>query len=84
MVSPNMRPVDCKRVSLKRLSSELHAYRSDTLVLEEIIREVNLVLVMTINPGFGGQRFLEMTVPKIRQVRQMIEQVNPNCELELG
>jgi ribulose-phosphate 3-epimerase len=53
------------------------------VVLEEIIREVNLVLVMTINPGFGGQRFLEMTVPKIRQVRQMIEQVNPNCELEL-
>jgi Ribulose-phosphate 3 epimerase family len=38
---------------------------------------------MTINPGFGGQRFLEMTVPKIRQVREMIEQVNPNCELEL-
>jgi ribulose-phosphate 3-epimerase len=53
------------------------------VVLEQIIREVNLVLVMTINPGFGGQQFLEMTVPKIRQVRQMIEQVNPNCELEL-
>ena len=53
------------------------------LVLKEILGEVNLVLVMTINPGFCGQRFLEMTVPKIRQVRQMIEQVNPNCELEL-
>jgi ribulose-phosphate 3-epimerase len=53
------------------------------LVLKEILREVNLVLVMTINPGFGGQRFLEMTVPKIRQMRQMIEQVNPYCELEL-
>ena len=53
------------------------------LVLEQILGEVNLVLVMTINPGFGGQRFLQMTVPKIRQVRQMIEQINPNCELEL-
>jgi ribulose-phosphate 3-epimerase len=53
------------------------------LVLKEILGEVNLVLVMTINPGFGGQRFLEMTVPKIPQVREMIEQVNPNCELEL-
>ena len=52
------------------------------LVLGEILGEVSLVLVMTINPGFGGQRFLEMTLPKIRQVRQMIEQVNPNCELE--
>ncbi|MBV8211691.1 MAG: ribulose-phosphate 3-epimerase [Verrucomicrobia bacterium] len=52
-------------------------------VSEEILPEVNLVLVMTINPGFGGQRFLEMTLPKIRQMRQMIAQVNPNCELEL-
>ena len=33
--------------------------------------------------SFGGQRFLEMTVPKIRQVQQMIARVNPNCELEL-
>ena len=53
------------------------------VVLEEILPEVNLVLVMTINPGFGGQRFLEMTVPKIRQVRRMIEEINPSCELEL-
>jgi ribulose-phosphate 3-epimerase len=53
------------------------------LVLEELLREVNLVLVMTINPGFGHQRFLEMTLPKIRQVRRMIEEINPSCELEL-
>jgi ribulose-phosphate 3-epimerase len=52
-------------------------------VLEEVLPEVNLVLVMTINPGFGHQRFLEITLPKIRGVRQMIEQVNPSCELEL-
>lgn len=53
------------------------------MVLEEILREINLVLVMTINPGFGHQRFLEMTLPKIRQVRRMIEEINPGCELEL-
>jgi ribulose-phosphate 3-epimerase len=53
------------------------------MVLEEVLREVSLVLVMTINPGFGHQRFLEMTLPKIRQVRRMIEQINPGCELEL-
>jgi ribulose-phosphate 3-epimerase len=53
------------------------------MVLEELLREVNLVLVMTINPGFGHQRFLEMTLPKIRQVRRMIEEINPGCELEL-
>ena len=53
------------------------------MVLEEVLREVNLVLVMTINPGFGHQQFLEMTLPKIRGVRQMIEEINPSCELEL-
>jgi ribulose-phosphate 3-epimerase len=49
----------------------------------ELQPEVNLVLVMTINPGFGNQPFLNMTLPKTRQARQMIEQVNPSRELEL-
>jgi ribulose-phosphate 3-epimerase len=41
------------------------------------------VLVMTVNPGFGQQSFLHMTLPKIRRVRAMIEQINPQCDLEL-
>jgi ribulose-phosphate 3-epimerase len=53
------------------------------VVLQEVLPEVNLVLVMTINPGFGHQNFLPMTLPKIQQVRRMIEQVNRACELEL-
>jgi ribulose-phosphate 3-epimerase len=53
------------------------------MVLKAVLPEVNLVLVMTINPGFGHQQFLPMTLPKIRQVRRMIEKVNPSCELEL-
>lgn len=52
-------------------------------VLDEVLREVDLVLVMTINPGFGRQRFMHMTLPKIRQVRRMLTQFNPGCELEL-
>jgi ribulose-phosphate 3-epimerase len=52
-------------------------------VLEEILPELDLVLVMTINPGFEHQQFLHMTLPKIRRMRQMIEQINPSCELEL-
>jgi ribulose-phosphate 3-epimerase len=38
---------------------------------------------MTINPGFGHQRFMYMTLPKIRQVRRLIAQFNLGCELEL-
>ena len=51
--------------------------------LEEILQDVDQVLVMTVNPGFGGQHFIATTVPKIRRVRQMIEQVKPGCDLEV-
>jgi ribulose-phosphate 3-epimerase len=52
-------------------------------VLEEILPDVNLVLVMTVNPGFGGQQFIPSTLPKIRRVRDMIEKLRPGCELEV-
>jgi ribulose-phosphate 3-epimerase len=50
-------------------------------VLEEILPDLDQVLVMTVNPGFGHQHFLQSTLPKIRRVALMIEQLNPNCEL---
>jgi len=52
-------------------------------VLEAILPEVNQVLVMTVNPGFGHQHFLRITLPKIRRVREMIAHTNEDCELEL-
>ena len=51
--------------------------------LNEIIEELDLVLVMTVNPGFGGQSFIEYTLRKIRQVREMLDARNPQCELEV-
>jgi len=50
-------------------------------VLEEILQDVNQVLVMTVNPGFGHQSFIHTTLPKIRRARQMIEQIKPGCDL---
>ena len=49
--------------------------------LEEILPDLDQVLVMTVNPGFGHQHFLQSTLPKIRRVAQMIEQMKPECEL---
>ena len=51
--------------------------------LVEILPELDLILVMTVNPGFGGQRFLTSTLAKIRQVRQMIDRTKPTIELEV-
>jgi ribulose-phosphate 3-epimerase len=52
-------------------------------VLEEVLPDVDLVLVMTVNPGFGHQHFIHTTLPKIHRVRRMIQQIRPECELEL-
>lgn len=52
-------------------------------VLEEILPEVDLVLVMTVNPGFGGQQFIPATLAKIRRIRDMIDRIHPACELEV-
>ena len=51
--------------------------------LEEIIHDVELVLVMTVNPGFGGQQFIESMLAKIRKVRELIDRVKPGCDLEV-
>jgi len=52
-------------------------------VLEEILSDVDQVLVMTVDPGFGHQLFLATTLPKIRCVREMIERIKPACDLEV-
>jgi len=52
-------------------------------VLEEILPDVDQVLVMTVNPGFGHQHFIQSTLSKIRLVSQMIAEMNPGCELNV-
>lgn len=44
---------------------------------------VDLVLVMTVEPGFGGQKFMADMMPKVKQLRAMLDEVNPSCHLEV-
>jgi ribulose-phosphate 3-epimerase len=52
-------------------------------VLEEIMQDLDQVLVMTVNPGFGRHHFLHTTLPKISRARQMIGRTKSGCELEV-
>ena len=51
--------------------------------LEEILPYIDLVLVMTVNPGFGGQSLIEGTLSKIRRVRAMLDELGSNAALEV-
>ena len=53
------------------------------VALEEILPYVDLVLVMSVNPGFGGQSFIERTVRKIERVRSMLDGLGSGAELEV-
>ena len=52
-------------------------------VLGEILPDLDQVLVMTVNPGFGHQSFIYSTLPKIRRVSHMIAEATPTCDLEV-
>lgn len=53
------------------------------MLISEVLPSVGLVLVMTVNPGFGGQEFIPATLGKIRQVRRAIEERGLDCEVEV-
>jgi ribulose-phosphate 3-epimerase len=52
-------------------------------VIEPVLHMVEQVLVLTVNPGFGGQSFLTETIPKIKEIRQMLDQINPDALIEV-
>ncbi|GGH04445.1 ribulose-phosphate 3-epimerase [Mucilaginibacter phyllosphaerae] len=54
-----------------------------TALLKDIIADVDMVLVMSVNPGFGGQKFIEHTYTKIAEVKAMSANANPNLYIEV-
>lgn len=52
-------------------------------ILEDIIRDIDMVLIMSVNPGFGGQQFIEHTIEKVTQLRELIERTGSNALIEV-
>lgn len=56
---------------------------SPLVLLEEVLPELTMVLLMTVNPGFGGQQFIPAVLDKIQRLRARLAVVNPECEIEV-
>jgi len=52
-------------------------------LLEDLMDDLDLILIMSVNPGFGGQRFIPRAMEKIRQARALIDRSGAHCELEV-
>lgn len=52
-------------------------------VLDHVMDKVDMILVMSVNPGFGGQQFIPGSIAKLKAVKQLIQQHNPNIRLEI-
>lgn len=51
--------------------------------LEDVIGEIDMVLLMSVNPGFGGQKFIENTIAKVKRLRKMIEESGSSALIEV-
>ena len=52
-------------------------------LLKDIIQAIDLVCIMSVNPGFGGQTFIEHTYEKIKELKELIEKTNSKCQIEI-
>jgi ribulose-phosphate 3-epimerase len=51
--------------------------------IEYLLQDLDMVLLMSVNPGFGGQKFIENVVQKAKKLKEMINKINPNCLIEV-
>ena len=52
-------------------------------MLTDVIRDVDMVLLMTVNPGFGGQKFIEHSIDKVKELRRLITETGSNALIEV-
>ena len=56
---------------------------TNPIIIEYLLEDLDMVLLMSVNPGFGGQKFIPNVIKKAKQLKQMINEINPNCLIEV-
>ncbi|MDQ2716929.1 MAG: ribulose-phosphate 3-epimerase [Chloroflexota bacterium] len=82
-VSPHLHRIIQKIKASGKQAAVALTPSTPVFMLEDILSLLDMVLIMTINPGFGGQQFLPETLPKIAHLRQMLTRRNLDCPIEV-
>src|SRR6266849_575665 len=82
-VSPHLHRVIQQIKTAGKMAGVALTPSTPVFMLEDMLSLIDQVLIMTVNPGFGGQDFIPETLPKIARVRQMITQRNLRCDVEV-
>jgi len=56
---------------------------TNPIIIDYLIEDLDMVLLMSVNPGFGGQKFIPNVIRKAKQLKKMIKETNPNCLIEV-
>ena len=51
--------------------------------VEFLLKDLDMVLLMSVNPGFGGQNFIDTVLPKAKRLKELRDKINPNCLIEV-
>ncbi len=82
-VSPHLHRIIQQIKTAGKLAAVALTPSTPILMLADILSLLDMVLIMTVNPGFGGQDFIPETLPKIMQLRQVITQRGLYCDIEV-
>lgn len=82
-VSPHLHRIIQQIKTAGKMAAVALTPSTPILMLADILSLLDMVLIMTVNPGFGGQDFIPETLPKITQLRQVITQRGLYCDIEV-
>jgi ribulose-phosphate 3-epimerase len=82
-VSPHLHRIIQQIKTADKMAAVALTPSTPILMLADILSLLDMVLIMTVNPGFGGQDFIPETLPKIMQLRQVITQRGLRCDIEV-